>query len=75
MAELDRLINIGRAYANKAKDSFNAPESPEEKAIQELNQSLESPTFNSTPSTESVNGEPITEEEARLILGVAKDAN
>ena len=75
MAELDRLINIGRAYANKAKDSFYAPESPEEKAIQELNQSLESPTFNSTPSTESVNREPITEEEARLILGVAKDAN
>jgi hypothetical protein len=72
MSEIDRIVQLGRAYANKARDSIS--ETPESRAVRELEESLNDPVEVVTiRKVEPV--VPITDEEARVILGVATNAS
>lgn len=71
MSEIDRIVQIGRAYANKAKDSFS--ESPESRAVRELEESLNDVEIVTVKKVEPI--APMTDEEARVILGVATGAS
>jgi hypothetical protein len=76
MSEFDRALQIGRAYANKARESLFPGESPETRAVKELEEALESGVklqkVEAAQFQEYV--ETMTLEEARIVLGIPTDA-
>ncbi|MBI1332853.1 MAG: hypothetical protein JST12_03125 [Armatimonadetes bacterium] len=77
MSELDRVINLGRAYATKAHDAVFGKESVEEKAVKELDQALEE-GITLKKSEQQVATDQIaamTEAEAVTVLGISSNAS
>jgi chromosomal replication initiation ATPase DnaA len=76
MSELDRALRITRAYANKARESLFPGESPETRAVKELEEALETgiplKRVEAAEFTDYV--ETMTIEEAKIVLGVPNDA-
>ena len=80
MSEFDRAFNIGRGYFDRAKDAILGGADADQVAAAELEEALANPVI--TAQVEANNAEKslrqelteMTEEEARLILGLDKDA-
>lgn len=77
MSELDRVINLGKAYANKAHDAIFGGESAEEKAVKELDQALEQGVALQKAEQQEFKSHvaSMTDDEAEIILGVPNQAS
>lgn len=76
MSELDRVINLGRAYANKAQEAIFGGPSAEEKAVQELDQALEQGVALKKAEEQEFKTQvtAMSLDEAEIILGVPNKA-
>ena len=76
MSELDRVINLGKAYATKAQDALFGGQSPEEKAVTELDDALEKgvPLKKTEHQEVIAQVESMSDDEAEIILGVPNKA-
>lgn len=80
MSEFERAFNIGRGYFDKAKDAILGGASADDVATAELDEALNNPVL--VAQVEANNAEKqlrtelaeMSEEEARLVLGLDKDA-
>jgi hypothetical protein len=80
MSEFERAFNIGRGYFDKAKDAILGGASADDVATAELDEALNNPVL--AAQVEANNAEKqlrtelaeMSEEEARLVLGLDKDA-
>ena len=76
MSELDRVFNLGRAYATKAGDAIFGESSSEEKAVKELNQALEQGVAMKKTEQQEFRSQIVamSDEEAEIILGIPTKA-
>jgi hypothetical protein len=76
MSEFDRVFNLGRAYAGKAQDAIFGVNSPEEKAMAELNQALEHGVALKRTEQQELKAQisAMTDDEAEIIMGVPNNA-
>ena len=76
MSEFDRVFNLGRAYAGKAQDAIFGSNSPEEKAMSELNQALEQGVAMKKTEQQEFKSQitAMSEDEAEIIMGVPNKA-
>jgi len=76
MSELDRVINLGRAYANKAQDALFGGQTAEEKAVQELDQALEQGVALQKTEQQEFKSHvaAMSDDEAEIIMGVPNKA-
>lgn len=76
MSEFDRALRLGRAYANKAHDALFNSQSPEEKAMQELDEALEKGVaLQKTEHQAEVEFiAAMSNDEAEIVLGVPNNA-
>ena len=76
MSELDRVFNLGRAYATKAGDAIFGESSSEDKAVKELNQALEQGVAMRKTEQQEFRSQIVamSDEEAEIILGVPTKA-
>ena len=80
MSEFERAFNIGRGYFDKAKEAILGGASADDVATAELDEALNNPVL--VAQVEANNAEKqlrtelaeMSEEEARLVLGLDKDA-
>ncbi len=76
MSEIDRVINLGRAYANKAQEAIFGGPTAEEKAVQELDQALEQGVALKKAEEQEFKTQitVMSLDEAEIILGVPNKA-
>lgn len=76
MSDLDRVINLGRAYATKAQDAIFG-QSAEEKAVKELDAALEQGVALKKTEQQEFKSQVVamSQDEAEIILGVPNNAS
>lgn len=75
MSELDRVFNLGRAYASKAQDAIFG-QSAEDKAVKELDEALEKGVAMQKAEQQEFKTHvaAMSKDEAEIIMGVPNDA-